>query len=294
VSPDIDVVIIGAGAAGLAAARELERAGKHIVCLEARERIGGRILTAHDPLTPVPVEMGAEFVHGRPSESFDLIRAADLTVYEVGGRMVGGGEPDRIMEDIKHLPGDARDESLRQFLEKHDYSDDEKHAAVSFIEGFDAARAERIGVSGLARDERAADRIEGDRSFRILNGYDSLIHALGTSTVRLNTVVDCVNWRPGTCSVHVRSGLTEEHETIQATRVLITAPLGCLQAGSIRFDPEPDEILRAARALDYGDVYRVTARFECPFWEENPELSGAAFIFSDEDVFPTWWTTHPV
>jgi len=63
---DADVLILGAGAAGLAAARELFAAGLRVVVLEARGRIGGRIFTRHLPSTPSPIELGAEFVHGRP------------------------------------------------------------------------------------------------------------------------------------------------------------------------------------------------------------------------------------
>ena len=294
-SPDFDVLIIGAGAAGLAATRELERAGKRVCCLEARDRIGGRILTVHDPPAPVPIEMGAEFVHGRPPEIFDLVDKAGLNLYEISGRIVGGGDTDRVMEDIKRFGDDMRDETLLEFVTRRDYPDDERHAAVAFIEGFDAARAERIGIAGLAKDERAADRIEGDRSFRILNGYHSLLLAIGASAIRLNTIVERVEWRRGGATVHVRSALIAgERESLHSRRVLVTVPLGVLQAGAIHFEPEPGDILRAARVLEFGDVFRVSLRFDRPFWEEKPELSGAAFIFSDEPVFPTWWTTRPV
>ena len=77
-----DVVIIGAGAAGLAAASDLTRAGQTVRWLEATSRVGGRILTIHEPLAPVPIELGAEFVHGRPPETWDFIARAGLTVYE--------------------------------------------------------------------------------------------------------------------------------------------------------------------------------------------------------------------
>ena len=280
--PDIDVLIIGAGAAGLAAARELDRAGLRACCLEARDRIGGRILTVHDPLTAVPIEMGAEFIHGRPGEIFDVVRSAGLTAYEVGGRMVGGGEPNCVMEDIKRLADDAHDETVLDFLQRRNYSDDEKSAALGFLEGFDAARGERLSVAAVAQDERAADRIEGHRSFRIMNGYRSVLLALGTSAVRLNSIVESVEWRRGAATVHVRSALNGDSETLHARRVVITVPLGILQAGSIRFDPEPGGILDAARRIDFGDVYRITLRFEHPFWEDNPEIVGAGFIFSQE------------
>ncbi len=82
---DCDVMIIGAGVAGLAAAGELHRAGMRILVLEARNRIGGRILTRHDPLSPAPIELGAEFVHGKQAELLHLISRARLRLRKVSG-----------------------------------------------------------------------------------------------------------------------------------------------------------------------------------------------------------------
>src|SRR5579862_1503477 len=79
---DCEIAVIGAGVAGLAATGVLKRAGKDVRCLEATDRIGGRILTVHDPLAPLPIELGAEFVHGRPPETWELIRTANLAAYE--------------------------------------------------------------------------------------------------------------------------------------------------------------------------------------------------------------------
>src|ERR1051326_285286 len=80
-----DVLIIGAGAAGLAAAAELTREGIRTVVVEARDRLGGRIHTLHLPPFPVPVEMGAQFVHGRPPEIWDIIRREMFPVSELDG-----------------------------------------------------------------------------------------------------------------------------------------------------------------------------------------------------------------
>jgi monoamine oxidase len=112
--------------------------------------------------------------------------------------------------------------------------------------------------------------------------------------VRLNSIVDAVKWRRGSATVEVRSALNGRRESLHSRRVLITVPLGVLQSGSIRFEPEPGVILGAAQALEFGNVFRVTLRFEKPFWADKPELSGASFILSEELVFPTWWTTLPV
>src|ERR1700752_669696 len=78
-----DVIVIGAGAAGLCAARRLSQAGRRVVVVEARDRIGGRIWTVPDPTFPLPVEMGAEFVHGRPRATWALLREAHVTPYDI-------------------------------------------------------------------------------------------------------------------------------------------------------------------------------------------------------------------
>src|SRR4029077_3248645 len=78
-----DVLVLGAGAAGLAAARALSHAGLRVTVIEARPRVGGRILTLHDPRSPVPIELGAEFIHGEAAETLPLAQAAGLAVVEL-------------------------------------------------------------------------------------------------------------------------------------------------------------------------------------------------------------------
>jgi monoamine oxidase len=297
---DADVIVVGAGAAGLAAARDLERAGMRVICLEARERAGGRILTVHDKRSPVPVELGAEFVHGRPSQIWDAARAANLELREISGRMVGvpedgndeGGWGDRVLSDIRRLATEERDESFLEFVERGNYGAGERRSATGYVEGFNAARKERIGVASLAQDARAADAIDGDSAFRFVAGYDALVAALGAQDVRLSSVVEAIEWRRGSARVLVRSAAGSW--ALTAERVVVTVPLGVLQAGVIRFDPEPAGILEAARALEFGQAVRVTLLFDRAFWEEKAETRGAGFLFSGEAVFPTWWTTLPV
>ncbi len=80
------LLIAGAGAAGLMAARELSRQGYHITILEGRDRTGGRIHTLDDPLFPIPVEAGAEFIHGKLPLTFSLLKEYKLEKIEAGGR----------------------------------------------------------------------------------------------------------------------------------------------------------------------------------------------------------------
>jgi monoamine oxidase len=100
-------------------------------------------------------------------------------------------------------------------------------------------------------------------------------------------------------AVDYRSALTNQAATLRCRQLLITVPLGVLQArpsslGAIRFSPEPGEVLRAARRLEFGQVYRVNLRFRKAFWEEDERFQKVGFIFSKQKRFSTWWTTHPV
>jgi monoamine oxidase len=297
VDPEFDVVVIGAGAAGLAAAQELLRAGRRVCCLEAQDRIGGRILTVRDARAPVPVELGAEFVHGRPSSIAVLAQKAGVELLETAGRavnLVDGGDleerADDVLEDLARSATGQHDETFESWLTRANYSGEKKHEAVAYVEGFNAARREVIGVESLAHDWRASAAIEGDRVFRVREGYDTILGPLAAGVdVRLSTIVELVAWKPGAVTVHVRGG-----DEIRARRVVITVSLGVLQSGAIRFDPEPAEMLAAARALRFGDAFRVTFAFERAFWDESRETKGAGFLFSDEPLFPVWWTARPM
>src|SRR5947209_2370090 len=79
---DCDVIVIGAGVAGLAAARDLAAGGKKVIVLEARDRIGGRIHTLHERDWPMPIELGAEFCHGRPTELWPMLQRSNIVTYQ--------------------------------------------------------------------------------------------------------------------------------------------------------------------------------------------------------------------
>jgi monoamine oxidase len=294
---DYDVLIIGAGAAGLAAAQDLSAAGLRFCCLEARDRIGGRILTVHDAATSPPIELGAEFVHGKPTELFDLADSADLHLYQTGGRPVsltsGGHDTEEdgflVLEDVANSATEENDETFQAFLDRSQYSPAQKHQASAFVEGFNAARRDVIGTASLAKDQRAADAIDGDRAFRIHEGYEAFIHSLARGVdVRLNSVVEAIAWKPGSATVRI-SGT----DPLRARQVIITVPLSVLQAGAIRFDPAPAAIPEAIHLLRFGDAFRVTFLFDRAFWEDNRETAYAGFLFSDEPLFPVWWTGLP-
>ena len=144
-----DVVIIGAGIAGLAAADALASAGKRVTVLEARDRTGGRIFTLHPGEVNFPVELGAEFVHGRPPELLSLLSDARATLQQAGGvdacfrhgslsRCQEGDEAFALLDELGDVAKKAGDMSFEAFLERRKPNPEIAQRARSFVEGFNA------------------------------------------------------------------------------------------------------------------------------------------------------------
>ena len=307
---ECEVLVIGAGAAGLSALREMHDAGVDALCVEARDRIGGRILTVIDPISPLPIELGAEFIHGRPPETWEVIRQRRIPVYDcdenavhiVEGHVQQASDAWEQMDDItaemKRVAASGADPVFSHFLKGTAFSDEAKRETTRYVEGFNAADRNIIGVASLALDAQAAESIEGNRNFRFANGYTDFISSFLSGKmagqIRLSSIVEAVQWERDHAAVHVRSASTGQRSTITVRRLLITVPLGVLQAKDIAFSPTPERILQAAAALAFGQVMRVVMRFHEPWWEEREDLGDAGFWLSGEGYFPTWWTTLPM
>jgi monoamine oxidase len=309
---DCDVAIIGAGVAGLAAAGVLTQSGLPVRCLEATSSVGGRIRTVHDPLCSFPIELGAEFVHGLPAETWAIVQRAGLHVYEhsskchtlAKGQILAESESDKVFSAAAKSRRRG-DESFDQFLRRSRYPAQAKTRAARQVEGFDAARTELISLDSLKLEWKASEEIEGDRSFRIIDGYDSLVHDLLRSipdwpaVVQLNSVVERVKWRKNRVLVTYRNALDDTRQELTCRTLIVTVSLGVLQGnpssrGHIEFDPPPVEALKAANTLILGHAFRVTFHFSDAFWEEDKRLRQTGFLFSEEKLFPTWWTTQPL
>jgi monoamine oxidase len=303
-----DVIVIGAGVAGLAASRALTQAGASVAIIEARERLGGRIWTLSDSLSSAPVELGAEFVHGRPSEVCSLAGSGAIAVSQAEGSRVDAGTAgaardqdsfDRIGGVLDKLGGEP-DQPFRKFIDAAGVPPDLKRRTVRYVEGFNAASQDLIGTGGLAQQTEAAKRIGGGyKLFRVDGGYGALVRAFADALNRslarfyLGSVVEEVTWRRGYVEVRAaRSGGTTV--TLRAPRAIVTLPLGVLQANAVAFNPEPENLRDACRALVMGHAARITFCFHTAVWEKRPEFENLAMLHSGEDWMPTWWTPLPV
>ena len=297
-----DVIIIGAGAAGLAAARELSGAGKSVAVLEARSRIGGRIWTTHFPDLPLPIELGAEFIHGQARETLAIVQAAALVAYQLPddhwwsaqGKMSRIHDFWRSMQRLlQRIPSGAHDISFAEFLDsQRNLSLRLRKLALAFVEGYHASHADRISAASL---RASGDEEEGQRQFRIANGYDAVLQWLRAgidpqrSEMRLGTEVTEVRWKRGEVAVQTRGG-----EVFRASAAVITIPLGVWKASDgIVFEPPLRDKQRAIEKLEVGHVVRIVVRFRERFWEEDGNQR--LFVHSAADRFmTTWWTTAPV
>ncbi|HYG98504.1 MAG TPA: NAD(P)/FAD-dependent oxidoreductase [Terriglobales bacterium] len=327
---DTDVIIIGAGVAGLAAARELTKHGLRVVLLEARDRLGGRIWTHHDPTMQAAVELGAEFIHGRPPEIWDVVRNFRLSARELEGDdwCVENGklQPCGLLEEANDFFDDlgafvphnassdtiaalrAQDQSYAEAVAQCRASDDAKRRALEYVQGFHAAYPDRISVQSIVRGQRADDQIEGDRTFRLVGGYTKLVEAISTQIsperceIRLNSIAKTIRWKRDFVEVWSRSAVTGEMlPPVRARRAIVAVPLGVLQSpqgeGVIVFDPQLGAKRSALNRLEMGKVIRISLCFRERFWKsihpDGKTLAGASFLFSSDEPFPTWWTQNP-
>jgi monoamine oxidase len=294
----LDAIVIGAGAAGLAAARDLSSAGKSVAILEARQRIGGRIFTLHETNLPLPIELGAEFIHGEAEETFKIVEAGALLAYELpNSHWISDRGKFRRLSNFwattkrirMRIPARGGDISFAAFLEKQrNLSPRLKAMMMNFAEGYNAAHADRLSAKSLRATE---DEEDDPKQWRIADGYDAVIESLragldpSRSTLHLGCEATEVKWSRGSVEVTSRKG-----DTFHAAAAVITIPIGVWKsADAIRFDPPLREKERAIRKLEVGHVVKVVLGFHERFWD--PER---VFVVSRDPFMPTWWTTTPV
>jgi len=311
-----DVVIIGAGAAGLAAAAEIARAGRSALVLEARDRIGGRCWSLDIPGMPVPVELGAEFIHGRPRATFSLLESAGVAAIDrtgswwhvERGRLRRTGDVmTELREALRRRRLPRKDVSFEAYLngELRRISTRARAFARRRVEGYDAADPARVSARAIIEEWFGEDDAGAASHFRPLGGYARPLEALartlaGTDVeLRLRSAAAEIHWRRG----HVEIAGCEDGRPFQvsAGRAIVTLPLGVLQRtpqaeGAVLFAPALAQKDRALRGLAPSPVMKVVMRFRSAFWDELDEgrYADAAFLRSLDAPFPSVWTALPV
>jgi monoamine oxidase len=301
------IIIIGAGAAGLSAAKALGRTGREVVVLEARDRIGGRIFTTREGNFTVPIENGAEFIHGDLPHTQELAKAARVSLREGNGRQwnveSGSKEEGEFFDEnwgklIHELKSLDRDMPIAEFLSTR-FADEKyrnlRESVTNFVQGFDAADTTKASAFALREEWTETDATTG---YHLVGGYSQLMEYL-FEQCRLDDVVfhfACVvkqiYWERDKVTVICDNG-----ERYDGAKVLITIPPAVLKYGGLQLFPEPKAHIAALKKIETGGVIKFMVEFDEAEWENDDnddfrQFPDAHFIFSDAWV-PTWWSQRP-
>ncbi|HBE17944.1 MAG TPA: amine oxidase [Cyanobacteria bacterium UBA11149] len=276
------IAVIGAGLAGLAAARELHGQGYEVVVVEARDRIGGRIWTS-TKWSDMPLDFGATWIHGIQGNPLtdlaEQIKAKRLTTsydrtetYNTLGQPLSQAEEVRMEDLRKKVFGTlekAQDEdadvSIRQVIEPLMHQFDKSSEAYRFINFILSGEIEQE-YSGSAAKLSAqwydsAKEFDGDDAL-FVQGFRVIPEFLAQGlNIELGQVVKEIQWHQSPVRV-----ITQKTE-FTADCVLVTLPLGVLQAGNVRFTPElPRNKQNAIAKLGMGVLNKCYLRFPKVFW----------------------------
>jgi monoamine oxidase len=296
------LVVVGAGAAGLMAARDLARAGKRVTVLEARDRCGGRIYPLPADDFGYPAEGGPEFVHGAAPVSRTLMAEAGVKLLRRSGRrwdMRGGklkpADPsmphaDRFYQALTEVTDDL---PIADFLEARfggaEYAE-LRRSVTRTVEGYDAADPHRFSTLALREEWMARD--DGEHG-RIAGGYGALIDYLAAESrrhgaeIHFDVAVTAIEATGGKIIAQCRDGFGYE-----ADAAILAVPLPVL--ADIWLPPAARRCAAAAVDIGFGNVIKLLFRFATTWWADTSgrDLSDMSFLISDAPV-PTWWTQHP-
>ncbi|MFE1646940.1 flavin monoamine oxidase family protein [Microbacterium sp. P01] len=302
---EVDTIIVGAGVAGLTAARLLAGEGRSVIVLEARDRIGGRVWT--DRTDGLVTDLGASWIHGiDDSPVADAARAFGLPTMEF---TVGGYQPDsrpiayydpagqrldaaataRYVADI-HAVDAALVGAIAASAPGSSYLDVTEEALAA--QGWDDARTERareyfrhrseeqygVWIADLDAHGLDDDSIDGDEVV-FPEGYDQLPARLADGVdVRLEHAVTRVQWSPDGVSV-----TTDRGEFI-ARHGVVTVPIGVLKSADFVIDPPlPDPVAGAAARLEMNAFEKVFLRFPKKFWDDD------VYAIRQQGPTAAWW-----
>jgi monoamine oxidase len=309
-----EILIIGAGAAGLMVAYTLAKAGKKVTILEARNRTGGRIYTLDNTSFFKHAELGAEFVHGDLPVTVKLFKEAGIKCHPSSGEMwhynngrftkgfEQAGNWELLTQKLSEL---EQDTSIGDFLQQQ--FSDEKYSKLrkgvnKFVSGYDTADPFKASAFALRKEWQSEDE---DTQYRVEGGYGKMISYLANGSrangaqLFLNSVVKNIHWEHNQVEA-----ITIDKLSYKADKVIIALPLGVLKAGpsekgAINFSPSIPKYQHAIHQMGFGSIIKILLEFKKAFWEneETAKLAASSlkemgFLLSDEEI-PTWWTQYP-
>jgi monoamine oxidase len=300
-----DAIVVGAGVAGLSAARLLANAGRRVVLLEARDRIGGRVWT--DRTDGFVTDLGASWIHGitdnpvaAAAEAFSM-PTVEFTVggYQPDGRPIAyyGPSGERLSDDAAQAFANdihAVDAALAEVVAESAADDsyrDVTEAALA-LQGWDRDRAERVReflqhrteeqygvwIEDLAAHGLDDDVVDGDEVV-FPEGYDQLPTRLAVGLdIRLEQTVTRVRWSTEGVTV------TTDRGTLTADHAVVTVPIGVLKSTDFTIEPPlPEPNAGALGRLEMNAFEKVILRFPTKFWDDG------VYAIRQQGPEGRWW-----
>jgi len=297
-----DVVVIGAGVAGARAAHDLHSAGHRVIVVEARSTAGGRTRAIRPEGWPVPVELGASWVHDTDASDLadrlgDLGVATatftydDVVLSSAGERTRADGldatPADAVKASIEWADGRADDVSLADALEGSGEADGVDAVALDHFLRTELTTEYGADASEISARWGLAEGTEGN-DLLVTGGYAALAeHELAGLDARYGWVVGSVVIRDGAAVVTSVDG-----QELRADRVVVTVPLGVLKAAAITFDPPlPADKQGAIDALGMGVLDKVWLRWDEPWWTEEAEQW--TLVTASDEPYVEWFNLLP-
>jgi len=302
---DFDTIVVGAGVAGLAAARLLSQDGRRVVVLEARDRLGGRVWT--DRSDGFVTDRGASWIHGihdspvaDASAAFGM-RTVEFTVggyqpdsrpiayYAPHGERLADAAAQSFIDDIHTVDAtlidaiarSAPDASYRDVTETalahQQWEEDRTQRVREYLEH---RSEEQYGawIEDLAAHGLDDDTVDGDEVV-FPDGYDGLpAHLAEGLDIRLAHVVSRVQWSADGVTV------TTDRGTMTANAAIVTVPVGVLQSRDFEIDPPlPSPVAGALGRLRMNAFEKVFLRFPARFWDDD------VYAIRQQGPESRWW-----
>jgi monoamine oxidase len=291
-----EVAIIGAGLAGLEAARTLLSHGIDVVIFEATERVGGRARTASAPDAELPIELGPEFVHGNPDEtraligdpSIEIVETAECHHVRQGNQLVPRDDVWQRFGELLQRADQRSDESAREYMERVRMSPDDAEMFGNIVEGFYGADLARIDIASVVEDGGGAGGNESPSGDYLRKGYGSVVDSIAahipSDKIQLGCTVESIDW--STKRIKITYKRNRAHESLVVSRVIVAVPLGVLKANAI--DIHPAAYATEIAALEMGHVTKLVMRLRDPRWEAH-DRNRLDFVHGALSGFPTYW-----
>ena len=291
---DYDVIIIGAGMSGMTAARLLAEMGPGIkvLVLDARDRVGGRMYTSPDEISPHGVELGAQFIWGSKADTFELVSKygmqtrssqhfgeTNFLYYRDGAapaprdEALQGALMGKLRKAYEAYQGP--DMSLAAFASSNGISGGPEAELLATEAARWAAEADGLSLQAAIEDGAAWTQYR-DEDFILFGGYSNLAEKMAadlSGKIRLESVVTDILWGEELCGVIYKDRGVES--AVTSRRVIVTLPVGVLQSGDVKFQPPlPKAKQQALDSLAMGQAVVLPMLFSEPFWRDNIPYPG--------------------